>query len=57
MQRIKTFNLVKNAAWNCILLEKTDGVEKDEQKVNLTLLRDLMLELKVYIDFYEITRR
>ena len=30
---------------------------KDEQKVDLVLLMDLMLELKVYIDYYQLKER
>ena len=46
--------MVKNAAWSCVFKEDSDGVKKEDQTVNLILLRDLMLELKVFIDYYEL---
>ena len=30
MQKVKTFNLVKNAVWSCVLLDETDDVQKDD---------------------------
>ena len=46
MQNIKTFNMVKRAIWSCVLLEK-DWDDRANKMVDLVLLRDLMLELKV----------
>ena len=46
MQNIKTFNMVKRAIWSCVLLEK-DWDDRANEMVDLVLLRDLMLELKV----------
>ena len=46
MQNIKTFNMIKRAIWSCVLLEK-DWDDRANKMVDLVLLRDLMLELKV----------
>ena len=53
MRKIHTFSIVKNAVWNCVLDQE---VPKSEQMVNLTLLNDVMLEIKVLIDFNELKK-
>ena len=55
MENLKTFNLIKRAIWSCVLI----GVEcKDRtgKQVDLVLLRDLMLELKEQLDFYNLVK-
>ena len=51
LQSIKTFNLIKNVIWNCVLI-KSEKNDTSEEVVNLVLLRILMKEIKVQIDFY-----
>lgn len=54
MSRVKTFNLIKNAAWSCVLNRESEQVQKEDQMVNLVLLRDLMHELNAFIKFYQL---
>lgn len=54
MFRVKTFNLIKNAAWSCVLNTELDSVEKEDQRINLVLLHDIMHEIKVFIEFYKL---
>ena len=42
--------------WNCVH-RKDQTMPKEHQKVDLVLLQKLMLELKVFIDFYQMKRR
>ena len=42
---IKTFNTIKNVLWNC----ETNG----NKMVNLNMLRGLMLELKIRVEYVE----
>ena len=53
MCQIKTFNMVKNAVWSCVL---NQDIPKKEQMVNLTLLNEVMLEIKIFIQFDELKR-
>ena len=48
MNRIKTFNLLKNAIWACVLDQKS--VPRSQQQVDLLLLRNLMLEMQVLLE-------
>ena len=57
MNKVKTFNMVKNAAWNCVLQDESDDVKKEDQKVNLVLMRELMQELMTFVEFYELVQR
>ena len=57
IQNVKTFNLVKKAAWSCALINEHDGVDKENQRVDLVLLWDLMSELMTFIDFHELRHR
>ena len=55
MEKIKTFNIIKNAVWSCSF---TDGeIDRADQTVNVVLLRDIMHEIQAYIGFYELTDR
>ena len=47
--------MIKSAIWKCVIAPEVN-LPKEEQKVELNLLRDLMKELKTFIDFY-ITRK
>ena len=49
--------MVKNTAWSCVMKDDSEGVKKEDQTVNLILLRNLMLELKVSIDYYELKHK
>ena len=54
MRTIQTYNLVKNAIWNSVL---DDSVPKDEQMVSLVLLRDILADIKIQIDYMELSAR
>jgi len=47
--------MIKSAIWKCVIAPEAN-LPKEEQKVELNLLRDLMKELKTLIDFY-LTRK
>jgi len=51
LYQIKCYNLVKTAVWNCVMDNESD-IPKEEQEVELVLLRDLMKEIQSLIDFY-----
>ena len=46
--------MVKNAVWSCVL---NQDIPKKEQMVNLTLLNEVMLEIKIFIQFDELKRQ
>ena len=54
MRHIKNFNLMKNAVWNCVLDQE---VPKDGQMVNLTLLNEVLLEIKILIQLDELKKK
>jgi len=54
MRQIKNFNLMKNAVWNCVL---DQDVPKNEQMVNLTLLNEVVLEIKIFIQLDELKKQ
>ena len=54
MRHIKNFNLMKNAVWNCVL---DQDVPKNEQMVNLTLLNEIVLEIKIFIQLDELKKQ
>ena len=41
MYKIKQFNMIKEAIWNCVLDDPAE-VPREEQQLDLILLRDLM---------------
>ena len=43
--------MIKSAIWKCVIAPEAN-LPKEEQKVELNLLRDLMKELKTFIDFF-----
>jgi hypothetical protein len=43
--------MIKSAIWKCVIVPDAT-LPKEEQKVELNLLRDLMKELKTFINFY-----
>ena len=45
LEQIKTYNLIKGAVWNCVIMDGESNLPKEQQKVELVLLRDLMKEL------------
>ena len=54
MRHIKNFNLMKSAVWNCVLDQE---VPKNEQMVNLTLLNEVLLEIKIFIQLDELKQK
>ena len=54
MRQIKNFNLMKNAIWNCVLDQE---VPSSEQMVNLTLLNEVMMEIKILIQLDELKNK
>jgi len=48
IRQIKTYNMIKNAVWDCVLDLK---VPKSEQIVSLALLNEVMVEIKSLIEF------
>lgn len=52
MENVKTYNQMKSAVWNCVI----DSSESDSNLhyVELLLLRDLLKEIKVYIDYFDL---
>ncbi len=46
--------MIKNAIWACCVLDE-DDVPRNELQVDLILLRDLMLEIKIFIEFIRLT--
>ena len=54
MRMIKNFNLMKSAIWNCVL---NQDVPKNEQMVNLTLLNEVVLEIKIFIQLEELKKQ
>jgi len=53
LRQIKTYNLIKNSIWNCVMPTEAE-VNKEDMVVELVLLRDLMKELQSFIDFYSL---
>ena len=51
---IKTYNIIKNAIWGCVLDQHEDDIPKEDKQVDLTLLRELMHEIKVYIEYIKL---
>lgn len=47
--------MIKTAIWNCVV-DDDSKLSKEEQKVELVLLRDLMRELKTFVDFHLIKK-
>ena len=52
---MRTYNVVKNAIWACVLNDKDIGKEK--QQVDMGLLRDLMNDIQVLLDYVKICAR
>ena len=48
LEKVRQYSHIKNAFWNCVIDLKTP---KDEQKVDLVLLRDLMKGINTFIDY------
>lgn len=46
--------MIKNAIWACCVLDE-DDVPRSELQVDLILLRDLMYELKIFIEYIKLT--
>ena len=51
MDVINSYNLVKNAIWNCVLEGESETIPRNEQQVNLVMLRDILLEMNSMIQF------
>lgn len=51
MEIISSYNVVKNAIWNCVLVGEDSDIPRSEQEVNLVMLRDILLEINIYIQF------
>ena len=49
MEVIDSYNLIKNAVWNCVLVGEDSDIPRSLQEVNLVMLRDILLELNIYI--------
>ena len=56
MRAIRTYNLVKNAIWSCVL-DDISVTKRSEQKVSLVLLRDILAEIKILLAFTELNAR
>ena len=54
MTQIKTFNMIKNAVWNCVINQEAP---KSEQMVNLALLKKFMAEIQSLIDLNELKNK
>ena len=52
--KIKTFNMIKNAIWACTI-EDDKSIPRSEMQVDLVLLRDLLQELKIFIEYFKLT--
>lgn len=48
LRQIKTYNMIKNAVWSCVL---DLSVAKSQQMVNLALLNEVLVEIKTIIEF------
>ena len=51
MEIISSYNVVKNAIWNCVLVGEDSDIPRNQQEVNLVMLRDILLEINIYIQF------
>ena len=51
LHQIKTYNLIKAAIWNCVIVKDSE-IPKEDQVCELVLLKDLMHEINLFIDFY-----
>ena len=59
LSKVRTFNIVKDAVWSCAQTEDARGnaIDKSEQNIDMSLLNRLMLELSVYVNYYELDRQ
>ena len=57
MEVINSFNVVKNAIWNCVLVGEDSDIPRSDQEVNLVMLRNILLEINIYIQFVHLTCR
>ena len=48
---INSYNLIKNAIWNCVLEGESETIPRSEQQVNLVMLRDILIEMNSMIQF------
>ena len=55
MNTVNSYNLVKNAIWNCVL--EDESIPLNKQKVNLNMLRDILLELNTMIQLVRLNSR
>lgn len=48
-ETINSYNLVKNAIWNCVLEGEDSKIPRSKQEVNLEMLREILLEMNIMI--------